>query len=238
MQVQMTARLNQGAFAAVLDDLNKRYREMATAEMAARKKAATVATRVTRDSFRYTGRPVDVPERQGRKSTHGQLANHLHWNATSGIGGGVEFDVIGADHAAWYWIILEIGSGERAVLRRGGDPNPRGRPHANASFVRSVKSQRGRLISIGLGFASGPGGVYTPPGGQRDQQLYLRSQLVNRSAHAALSGAAPRQRGIDQLVIKHEIHGQHFVKKGGTTAFREYSNTVLAAARRAFDGRG
>jgi hypothetical protein len=36
------------------------------------------------------------------------------------------------------------------------------------------------------------------------------------------------------MVIKREIQGQHFVQKGGTTAFREYSTSVRAAARQAF----
>lgn len=230
--VQMTATLNAGGMAKIRREIRSSMRKLMADELVARREASSVATRVTRESFHYIGRPTDVPERPGRKSMHGKFARYLSWVTVPGPDGDVEFDLAGADRQVRYWIILEIGTGEHAVIRRGGQPNPRGRPGAGNTYVRTVKSQKGRFISTRLGFASSPNGVYTPGTGPRDQQLYLLSNLTGPR------GGKVRRNPKRKLYIEKEIVGQNFVKKGGQAGFRVYQTSVLAAARRAFEGRG
>jgi hypothetical protein len=225
---QLTTQLIERTPGLLGRRLTERTQKLVQAEQDARKVAAGVATQTTRNSFRYL-RPANAPKRPGRESTGGQFRDELRWVARSGPDAPVEFDIRAADSKVPYWIIQEIGTGESATLRRGGAANPVGRPASGATYVRTVRSQRGRLISIGLAFASGPRGVYSPPSAAHGQQLYLRSKLTGRFG---------RMRGVDQLVITKEIKGQHFVQKGGQEGFREYRTSVLAAARRAFDGRG
>lgn len=226
----VTARLNSGAASRLVRELKRDMDAAARAELSARRQAATTATRITRESFTYK-RPFNVPPRAGRESSQGKFTNALRWQVTAGPVGEVQFDVAAADARVPYWIIQEIGTGQSATLKRGGSANPRGRPQSGASYVRTVRSQRGRVISPNLAWASGPTGVYTPPGNRRDQQLYLISQLTGPRG-----GRVRRRRR--PLYIGREIQGQHFVKRGGTEGFREYNDTVLAAARRAFTRKG
>ena len=86
----------------------------------------------------------------------------------------------------------------------------------------ALRSQRGRRILSSLVFADAPGGAYTPPGARRSQQLFYRSQVTG----------APRRRR--PIVIKREIQGQHFIQKGAQAGFRQYRQSVTAAARQAF----
>lgn len=211
-------------------DLMGRLNRLVAAEQQARQGAARTATTATRSHFHYL-RPANAPARPGRRSTGGRFTTFLQWQAQSAArGGGVAFDVAEADTRVPYWIIQEIGTGQRALIRRAGANNPVGRPRSGAQYVRTVKPQRGRQIPASLAFGTGPRGTFTPPGASRGQQLYLRSLL--RRAPTLPQG--PR-RG---LFITREIRGQHFVQAGGEAGFREYRTSVLAAARRAFAGKG
>jgi hypothetical protein len=204
----------------------ERARTLVAANEAAMTAAAATATEATRASWAYK-RPADAPKRPGRSSTGGQFVNELSWVARNGE---VEFDVAKADRGAEYWIIQEIGTGNRATLKHGGSANPQGRPKTGADYVRSVKSQVGRQIPGSLVFASGPGGRYSPAGSRRGEQLYLRSKIrgVPIGPHTAARA----------IYIGKEIEGQHFVRTGGQQGFQEYRPSVLAAARRAFAGQG
>lgn len=215
-------------------DLDARLNGFTQAVNQAAATAAQKATAKTRNSFKAR-RPQDAPARRGRSPR--RMTDGLEWKAT---GTGVEFDVNRADRYAKYWIIQEIGTGKRATIKRGqprtsrgGQRNPVGRPKAGATYVRTVRSQRGRLISNALAFGTGPTGAYVPPGSGRGQQLYLKSKLKG------VPPSTPRRKGAlgNQLVISKEITGQHFVQKGGQEGFREYQTSVLAAARLAFKGR-
>lgn len=227
--VQLTVQLTQKDPNLLGRSMTLRIKKIIEAEKSARKAAAAEATKVTQASFHYL-RPPNAPRRPGREATGGRFAQALRWVAQSGDDAPVEFDLGQADHRVPYWIIQEIGTGESATLRRGGASNPRGRPTTGATYVRTVKAQRGRAIPFSLAFGTGPRGAYSPPGAASGQQLYLRAMLRN-----APLGMSYQSR---QMHITREIEGQHFVRKGGEQGFREYRTSVLAAARRTFAGRG
>lgn len=216
----MTAQLVQRTPGLLGAKMTERMNRLLQDELAARQDAAKVATATTQGGFHYK-RVADAPPRAGRRSTGGQFTSNLQWVVT---GDAVAFDQAAADSKVPYWIIQEIGTGKSATLKQGGQKNPRGRPRAGATYVKTVRSQRGRLIPSSLVFASGPGGQYTPPGAGGGQQLYLRSRIKG----------VPARRG--PMVISREIEGQHFVREGSQAGFRQYRPTVLAAARRAFQG--
>jgi len=196
----------------------KRTKVFEDAELAARRVAARTATTTSRRSFKHT-RDIIAP-RAGRSSTGGRLTSFIEWRAD---GGDVVLDVNKLDSGARHWIIQEIGTGKRAAIKSGGDPNPVGRPRTGANYVRTIKSQRGRRISGGLVWAS-PSGKYTPPisGRTANQQLHLASTVTG------VPFRAPAIR------IQREIKGQHFIQKGAQEGFRQYKSSTLAAARKAF----
>ena len=205
---------------AAANSLSMRVRQFQKAERAAAQQAAATATTVSRSNFRYL-RPPAGAQRRGRESTGGRFPDYLQWQVNRSTGQ-VELDLQRLETKAPHWIILEIGTGESAQMRVGGDTDGAGGSLGPRARLRTVKSQRGRRIHPSLVFADGPGGQYTPPGAERGQQLFARSRVTG----------APRQRlGI---VIRREIEGQHFVKKGAEAGFREYRRSVLSAARQAF----
>lgn len=185
--------------------------------------AAKKATQVSKSSFRRVRELA--PPRSGR-SGKGQLVNSISWARRSDGTVGLKQAELNAK--APHWIIQEIGTGQRAITRVAGTPRPTGRPTKGAQYVKTVKSQRGRRISPGLVFAS-RGGQYSPPGAAHNQQLYARMMVRGapiRTARSRLSAPGIR--------ISKEIRGQHFIKKGGQAGFREYRESVLAAARQQF----
>lgn len=208
-----------------LASLQSRVRAFTAQVHSAEQAAATMATRTSRAGFIRT-RPI-APPRPGREGK-GQMASEIVWAPRSDGTVGLRQQAL--DAAAPHWIIQEIGTGERAVTRVAGNARPQGRPVSGASYIRTVKPQRGRRISAGLVFAT-PGGHFAPPGSASGQQLYLRRQVQGVPATRTRSQAGIR--------IQREIKGQHFVKRGGEAGFREYRESVLAAARQQFrKGRG
>jgi hypothetical protein len=200
-------------------------------EKMARRQAAAEATKATQASWHYK-RPADAAPRRGRSfSTGGQFPTFLEWRDN---GSTVAFDAQLANRRVPYWIIQEIGTGESARIRRGGESVQRGRPTREEAAVRSprIPSQIGRVIPSSLAFGTREGGTYTPPGAATGQQLYLRKRLSG--GNLSFINEPSSQRHL--LVISREIEGQHFVQKGGTQGFRQYRTSVLAAARQAFAG--
>ena len=157
----------QGMFTTGID---KRMKKLIDAERVARNSAAAVATQVTRTGFHYV-RPVVAP-RPGRAST-GSHFSKLTWRSTPD---GVVFDTGQADAESKHWIIQEIGTGQRAVMRVGGLSNPRGRPAKGATHIRTVRSQKGRRLPGGLVFASN--GQYSPVGSAEREQIFRASQVT------------------------------------------------------------
>lgn len=204
---------------APANSIKARVRQFQQAEKRAAVEAAQVATRTSRANFRYL-RPPAGAQRPGRESTGGRFPDYLEWRVDRA--GQVGLDLQELETRAPHWIILEIGTGERAKMRVGGDEDGAGGSVGPRATMRTVKSQRGRRIHPSLVFADGPGGQYSPPGAERNQQLFARNRVI---------GAPRRRLGI---VIKNEIEGQHFVKKGAEEGFRHYRRSVLAAAREAF----
>jgi len=203
--------------------LNKRLKALLDAEQRAKQMAARAATTSTRANFRY--RREAIEPRRGRSSTGGRMKQHLEWTVRNDR---VEFDIDKADTMVRHWIIHEIGTGQRATIRKAAEANPLGRPKKGATYIRTVKSQRGRRISGGLVFATG--GRYSQPGARRDEQLHWASKVLG----VPHWGRAPGARQAASIRIRREIEGQGFVKKGGEHGFREYEQSVLAAARQAF----
>lgn len=202
--------------------MRERLEQLKRMEQQASKAAAKRATEVSRGGFTYK-RPPNAPKRPGRSSTGGQLMKKVRWDARPS--GGVQLNYQELNRIAPHWIIQEIGTGERATIKRAGQKNPRGRPKKGSQYVRTVKSQKGRRISASLAFGTGPGGQYVPAGMGAGQQLYRRRDLT---------GASPfRPR---RITIQREIVGQHFARDGAQEGFREYRETLIAAARRAFAG--
>lgn len=200
------------------NSIQQRVAAFRRAERQAAQEAARVATAVSRQNFKYL-RPPAGAQRPGRETTGGRFGEYLRWEVDPRTGQ-IGLDVQELEAKASHWIILELGTGKRAQMRWGGDAEDGG--PAPRATLRTVKAQRGRRIHPSLVFADSPGGHYSPPGAERGQQLYARSRVIG----------APRQRlGI---VIKREIEGQHFVKKGAEAGFRTYRQSVLAAARKSF----
>ena len=219
----MTVKVHQNTIFGA--PLQERLRRLERGEQQARVKAAHAAQKASSRSIRYM-RPSNVPPRPGRSSTGGKLRTHVRWRPSPDASS-VRLDMEHLNRAAPHWIIQEIGTGQRATIKRGGSRNPQGRARKGASYVRTVKSQRGRRITKGLAFGTGPGGQYVPPGLGRGQQLYPRR---------GLRGAGPF-RNARSIVIQREIKGKHFVRDGAEEGFREYRRSVRAAAQSAFGGR-
>lgn len=216
LKAEFQVRGNAPFGRASTNPLTARIKEFQRAEQEASRRAADVATRTSRNSFRYIRPPG--PQRPGRESSGGQFPNFIEW--TPARGGGVALDLAELDAKAPHWPILELGTGKSARMKFGGAE--RGVSNARSAVIKTIPRQRGRRIHPAFVFGTGPGGSYTPPGAQRGQQLLMRHQVT---------GAPRRRLGI---VIKKEIKGQHFIQKGARAGFREYRRSVLAAARRSF----
>lgn len=199
--------------------LNQRVSRIVQAESRIATAAAREATRVTRNTFRYK-RPADAGKRRGRSSTGGHMREALEWIPDGN--GGVRFNATRANQDALHWIIQEIGTGERALVRQGGQSQARGRPSVLANNYVRVKSQVGRRISPRLAWGTGPNGTFVAPGDGSGQQLYLRSKL---------RGKRGPKRG---MTIRREIQGQHFVQQGGVAGYSQYRQQLLEKARREF----
>jgi hypothetical protein len=210
---------------SVFTELNKRMQAFQRAELAARRSAAQTSQAVSR--AKSPSRLPLAPPRRGRAQSS-RLKTNIDWK-TGVIGGQsvVQLDTEKLDRANRYWIIQEIGTGQRATMKRGGSPNPTGRSTKGSDYVVTVRSQRGRPISGGLVWATGPRGTFMRPRQGTNQNLYLRSQV---------RGAPPRPVYTRNLMrIGKEIKGSHFIRDGAQAGFRQYRPTVLAAARQAFD---
>jgi len=220
--IKLTTNMTQatpGMFSSKMTDRTKR---LIDAENSDRRAAAKTATKTSAATFKAK-RPVNSPKRPGRRFADGKLARHVKWSA-SPSGSMVELNVKTLDRQAPHWIIQEIGTNQRATLKMGGSKNPQGRSKSGSSYVKTIRSQKGRRISAGLAFGSRPSGKYTPPTRKiSNQQLYPRKNL---------KGGGP----FRPIFIRKEIEGQHFVRDGAKTGFQEYRTSVRAAARAAFAG--
>jgi hypothetical protein len=201
-------------------NFDDRIRHFVAQDKSAKRAAAEMATRTSKNSFK---RVRDVAPVRASRHGRGQMINNIKWAVRQDGSVGLRKQEL--DKAAPHWIIQEIGTNSRATLKVANKPRPVGRPAKGAQYVKTVKSQKGRRISSGLVFAS-RGGQFSAPGSATGQQLYLRSQVQGVPATRMRSQAA--------IVIRKEIKGQHFIKKGGEAGFREYRESVLAAARQQF----
>lgn len=202
--------------------MTERSNQLVTGVEAAAVNAATQATRKSRQTFKYV-RTQPVPTRAGRQSTGGKFGDAITWHAKDGQ---VALDEAHLDSVAkHYWRVQEIGTANRAVRRIGGQPQQRGRPAQGSDRIVSVRSQKGRVLPIGLAWGTKAGGRYEPsnPARFRHDQIYPLATL-----------SFSPYRFPRRIVVEREIHGQHFVQKGAEEGFRHYRKQVLAAAQRAF----
>lgn len=194
----------------VFTDLDKRIKDFTRAELVARQRAAQTAQAVSR--AQSPSKRVVVGPRPGRPQTS-RLRSNIDWAATSNSSL-VQLDRAKLDRTNRYWIIQEIGTGQRATIKRAGVTNPAGRPAKGSAYVATVPAQAGRAIPGQ--FVWGGGGAYGT------QNLFARG---------AVRGA-PRPSATQR--ITKEIHGSHFIQAGAKAGFRQYRPSVLAAARQAF----
>lgn len=202
--------------------LPEKLKELERANQEALRKGRATAQRVSRSGFTY--RRPSAPPRPGRSSSQGKMTKFVDWNIK---GDSVALDVKKLDQRVPHWIIQEIGTGQRATITPHGVKLGQGQPTKaqKAQYVRTVKSQKGRKISASLAFGTSPSGQFVPPGSGAGQQLYRRRDLTGGSPFR------PRR-----ITIRNEIVGQHFVRDGARAGYREYRQTLLAAARRTFAG--
>lgn len=191
-------------------------------------RAAAEANRISKNKARAL-RPPTAP-RRGRTSPPGALAANIDWSVKDGQ---VVLDRQKLDTKVKWWVVQEIGTNSKAVVRRGGEQAPKGRPSkasVNAPGGRnvSVRSQKGRRIPGNLAFGTGPRGQWTPPtAGRQDQQLHLMSQLKG----VPLGALKSKSTAIQDLRISREIKPKGFIRQGAREGFRDYRNDVVAAAR-------
>lgn len=202
---------------------------------AAADKAATKAAREANSVSKTKAKAIrpPAPPRPGRVQTPGALARAINWQV---IGGDVVLDRKRLDNVVPWWVVQEIGTGQKASAKYGQNPElgnrSRGRPkksEINNPGGRhfSVRSQRGRRIPGSLAFGTGPGGKFEFPSGRRNQQLYLLSSLKG----VPFSPLKNKATAVNAMYIKREIEGKHFIRDGAREGYRDYRNDVVAAAR-------
>lgn len=198
-------------------EMTGRGNRLVKAAEAGAQNAARTATRNTGPHFRRMR--AMAPPRTGRKQTG--MAKKLRWVSK---GTQVVFDIKSADKTNPYWIFQEIGTGESATLLQGSAANPKGRPKAGATYVKTTRAQTGRPIRIGLAWGTGHRGAYQFPGQAAGQQLQIAKYLSGRPF--------PRAR----VVIGKEIPGQGMVKFGGAKGFDMYLPACIKAGNDSFSG--
>lgn len=212
-------------------DLSQRLRQFQQAAERIARDAAREANTVSKAKARAVRPPA--PPRKGRAQAPGALGRAINWEAT---GTDVALDRKRLDNTVPWWVVQEIGTGQKASARYGVDPQSplrsRGRPkkdETNNPGGRhfTVRSQKGRRIPGHLAFGTGPSGQYVAPGAGRGQQLHLLSQLKG----VPFGPTQKRATAVNALFIKREIEGKHFIRDGAREGFRDYKNDLLAAAR-------
>lgn len=209
-------------------DLLTEITAFAPLERAARQRGADAGNAAMRRvlSGRKRLRPRTSTSRPGRSTE--PLQGNLEWVASrSGKGSAVGLSRAKADRVR-FWKILEIGTGKSAVQRRGA-PNGVGRPRNEGPMAQqiTIPSQRGRRLSIGLGFGPGPGGRYYSPSSARQGR-----DAVHWTSQLEASEGQPLRR----IVIRKEIAGVGMVRQSGSSGFLEYRTKALEAGRTAFAG--
>jgi len=219
----MTVVIRPGKNDSLGRDMHRRVAAFTAQVETARNTSAQIATQSSL-SYIKRKRPV-APPRLGRNQEH--IKDVIKWRPVPSLPSGVGLNVTELNNRAKHWIIQEIGTGSRATVKVAGRPNPKGRPTVGSAYVKTVKSQVGRRVSNALVFATGPGGKWVKPKkGATNQQLYLRSNIKKVPY--------TNNRSQPGIIIGKEIDGQHFVRLGGHTGFREYRRSVYAAARQQF----
>lgn len=204
--IKPTARGN-----SITVDMTERTRRFMRAEARARVAAAKAATDASQAKFVYL-RQIHAP-REGRETTGGRLRGMLQWEAARDATQ-VRFDHKELDRKARHWIIMEIGTGKRAVMRHGQSSQPgnrtgraRGRTRNDNPDLRIVSSQVGRPIA------------------------YIPFTDTGIRTRISPTGPAP-------IVIRREIQGKHFVREGAKAGHRTYRRQLIAAARSSFGTKG
>lgn len=205
-----------------LKELRDNVRQFEKGHERALNRAVQTATTRSRAQFRsrLSGR-AHVPARPDRPTTDGQFAQLIRWDRQAGRPGAmrgaasagdtfVAFQLEELEGRAPYWLIQEIGTGETATILDRGEN-------------RSVKAQRGRLISPNLVWAD-VAGNYDVPRAPMGQQLRTLKDVKG----------LPMRMDLEEIRIKREIEGKHYIRAGGMQANREYRTTLLGLAESLF----
>lgn len=173
---------------------------------------ATAHSRAQYSSY-LVGRPL-VPSRESRASTQGRFEQLIKWEATHPPQGDmVVFDRSTMDEEAWYWIILEIGTGKSATILNTGESV-------------AVPRQRGRELPRGFYWGNASG---SPAGGPGSHNLFPYSPGESYTGYASTL-----DENGDPVRIKREIKAKHFVQEGGLLGFQDYREALTAAFEQLF----
>lgn len=205
-----------------LKDLRSNVRKFEQGHERALNRAVQTATTRSRAQFRkmLSGR-AHAPARPDRPTTDGHFAQLIRWDRQVGRAGAmrgaasagdtfVAFQLEELEGRAPYWLIQEIGTGETATILDRGE-------------TRSVKAQRGRLISPNLVWAD-VAGNYDVPRAPMGQQLRTLQDVKG----------LPMRMDLEEIRIKKEIDGKHYIRAGGMQANAEYRASLLGLAERLF----
>lgn len=196
-----------------LKELHRGAQEMRKGNQRALNRAAQQATTRSRAVFQgsLSGRP-HVPKREGRPTTGGGFTRIIRWQKEQRQSGTfVAFQIEELEGRAPYWLIQEIGTGKAATILDTGEGV-------------SVQSQRGRLISPSLVWADAVGNYDVPRLGSRNEQLMSLKDVKN----------LPLRMDLEDIRIKREIAGKHYIQRGGREANEQYRTTLIELAKRVF----
>lgn len=162
--------------------------------------AAETATTYSRAQYvdNLVGRP-QVPARASRASTLGRFESLINWESAYGM---VKFDRATLDEEAWYWVVLEIGTGKSANVFDGPTTSD-----------LAVPSQRGRELPRGFYWGNEGG---SPAAGPGLHNLFPFAEGASYTGYASTLDA-----NGDPIRIKREIKGKHFVQEGGLIGYQD-----------------
>ena len=212
----------------LLDKADGIAKGLKSAEGTARKTGATKANSGLEKVLdgRERIRPRNSVDRPGR--TTEPIKGNLRWvaGAPGGTGAAVGLDAKGAQRVK-HWRIIEIGTGESAVQRRGR-PGKVGRPRNDRPGEQTYKipSQAGRVLPFGLGFGPSPAGKYYAPSSARR----------GRDSVHDIRELQPTDGPLVRIRIRREIEGAHMVRDSAREGYREYRKELLAASRASLKG--
>lgn len=194
------------------------FRQQFLPVAAAVKQGRDSAVRVANRTSKAKLKPVTKREAKRPGRDYQSIKDNIEWKHKNTVG--VALDVQKLRSHSPHWIIQEIGTGERANMKSGGTPLPKGRPRKDAPTSVSVESQVGRRIWV------------IHDGTDTTIRFAKNTRKLKRRVGKRKKDQLPGNASIGR-----EIKGQHFIQAGAKEGFRVYRTSILSAARRSFPAR-